>query len=232
MPSIPLKNQLKHAYIAPVLALYGVLFLALAGIAEYMQLVNPPSSSYSLQTARPITIILAPVANNWQDYFGSLAHMGAYLVLFAFVVAFDSDLESRAKFRTAFCLIPVAGGFLGSGLYYVQLWRLGATLGGAGSSIISAAMTGELLVVSIVAVFDSVRRKEILSLVISALFTFALVFVFSRRLSLRGKRNRSFVWVPFRCISLVCVFPSSRSNHSILRTRRRTELDARQKERC
>lgn len=91
--------------------------------------------------------------------------------------------------RYVFCIVPVAGGLVGSTLYYVDLYRLGATSGGAGSSIISAAMTGEMIVISAITLSDTSRRKEILPLIVSVAFVLVLLFVFRGDYMLAGNET-------------------------------------------
>jgi len=175
---VSILNSANRTYLLPVFIAYFVLLLGLAGVAEFIQLANPASSTYALQPTNPPSIFLAPIANNWPDYIGTLFHISAYLVLFAFLFLFNPALANRSYFRTFFVLTPVFGGLLGSLLFYLQLYRLGQPSGGAGSSIISAAMTGQLLVLSAVVLYDLSRRKEILPTIVPILSGLALVYVF------------------------------------------------------
>jgi len=169
---------LRTSYILPVLIFYAALLAALASVAWAFQTFNPPADSYSLRPSNIESIVIAPFANGWSDFTGSAANMLFFLFFFVLLVSLDDSLKSRKGLRIFLCVSPIAGGLLGAAVFYVKLVYSGTPSGGAGSSIITAAMAGVILVLSVATATESMRPLRIVRLFLPLALALSTVVIF------------------------------------------------------
>jgi membrane associated rhomboid family serine protease len=169
---------LRIGYLVPVLTFYGALLAALASVAWTFQTFNLPSNSYFLRPSSIESIVITPFANNWSDFVGSAANMLFFLLFFVILVSFDDSLKSRKGLRLFFCVSPIAGGLLGAAIFYVKLVYSGTPSGGAGSSIIAAAMAGVILVLSAVTGAESLQPLRIVRALLPLALAISTVAIF------------------------------------------------------
>jgi hypothetical protein len=175
-----LQNDLLRSYVRNV-CLLALFYVALSfGLFVITLVVNTyhiPESGYDLNAGNPATILIAPFVNGtWQHLLSSCVTLGVLVPLLAIVPPLTSWGFVGLK---SFWILATAGpSFAGIGAATLFI-LVNPQSGGAGSSIITAALAGMITVFYAAAMLRDLRAKRFFWAISPGFLLLAVIYYFA-----------------------------------------------------